>query len=128
MGIDRAYLMWGLAYAVAGMCLGIFMAASQDHGQHVTHAHVLLVGFVLSLAYGIIHKLWLPGVSIKLARLQFLLHQVGAITMVVGLFLLYGRFVSLERLDPVLAMASIAVLGGALLMGFMVLKSRPTVA
>jgi len=126
MSIDQRFLVWGLGYAVAGMALGIFMAASHDHSQHVTHAHTLLVGFVLSLAYGVIHKLWLDAGDSRLAKLQFIVHQVGAITIVVGLFLLYGDILPLRTLDPVLALASIAVLLGALLMLYLTLSALRT--
>ena len=47
--MSRRYLVWALCYAAIGMALGIYMAASHNHGELVTHAHVLLVGFVLSL-------------------------------------------------------------------------------
>ena len=59
IGLDRKYLVFALVYAILGMSLGIFMAASHNHGQFVTHAHLLLIGFVVSLIYGVIHKLWL---------------------------------------------------------------------
>ncbi len=123
MSFDRKYLVWALSYAAAGMSLGIFMAASHNHGQHVTHAHMLLVGFVASLIYGVIHKLWLGEKTATLAKAQFIAHQAGAITMFVGLLLLYGNVVPEAQLDPILAAASITVLAGALLMLFMVLKT-----
>src|SRR5512139_3819367 len=123
MGFDRKYLVWGLAYAAAGMGLGIFMAATHDHGQHITHAHINLVGFVVSLIYGIIHKLWLGVQTSGLARVQFIMHQAGAVTMLVGLLLLYGDTVPEARIEPILALATITVLLGALLMLFMVLKA-----
>ncbi len=124
MSFDRKYLVWALSYAVAGMSLGIFMAASHDYGQRVTHAHILLVGFVVSLIYGVIHKLWLGEKTPRLAKTQFIAHQAGAVTMFVGLLLLYGKIVPVAQLDPILAIASITVLLGALLMLFMVLKSN----
>ena len=48
MRFNRKLLLWALSYTVAGMALGIVMAASHDHAQPVTHAHALLVGFVVS--------------------------------------------------------------------------------
>lgn len=123
MGLDRHYLVWGLAYAAAGMGLGIFMAATHDHGQHITHAHINLVGFVVSLIYGVIHKLWLGAEKSRLAMAQFIVHQAGAVTMLFGLFLLYGDVVPEARIEPVLSLATITVLSGALLMLFMVLKA-----
>ena len=123
MGLDRKYLMFALSYAVLGMGLGIFMAASHNHGQFVTHAHILLIGFVVSLIYGVIHKLWLAEKLPAIAGIQFIVHQVGAATVAVGLFLLYGGFVPMERIEPVPATGSVIVLLGALLMLYMVLTS-----
>ncbi|MGB9130521.1 MAG: hypothetical protein WCB97_12805 [Thiobacillus sp.] len=124
MGFDKKYLVWSLAYVAAGMALGIFMAASHDHAQHVTHAHILLVGFVVSFIYAVIYKLWLGEQTSLLARVQLIAHQAGALTMFSGLFLLYGSIVAPESIEPVLALSSIAVLAAALLMIFMTLKSR----
>lgn len=123
MSFDRKYLVWALGYAAIGMCLGIFMAASHNHAQHVTHAHILLVGFVLSLGYGIIHKLWLGHTNPIIARIQFIVHQAAAVTMFTGLLLLYGNILPEPQLDPILGIASITVLVGALLMLYMVLKT-----
>lgn len=124
MSFDKKYLVWALAYVVVGMCLGIFMAASHDHGQLVAHAHINLVGFLLSFCYGLIHKLWLGQPNQRLASIQFYLHQAATVVMFVGLFLLYGKFVPGERLDPILGLASIAVLLSALLMFSLVLKAK----
>jgi len=123
MSLDRKYLLFALVYAAVGMALGIAMAASRNHVQFVTHAHVLLVGFVLSLLYAIIHKLWLPMGTRTLGTVQFIAHQTGALTLTVGLWLLYGNIVPASNLDPVLAVASIVVLTGVLLMLVLVVKA-----
>lgn len=123
MDFSRKYLIWALCYAVAGMGLGIYMAASHNHGQLVTHAHVLLVGFVLSLIYGIIHRLWLAHPSRAVAMTQFVLHQVATITLSVGLFLLYGGTTPEATVGPVLGIGSIGVLLGMLLMLYLVLRT-----
>ncbi len=131
MGFDRKYLVWALGYAVVGMALGVFMAASHDHGQNSTHVHILLVGFVLSFVYACIHRLWFgaaaPGAGAhapRAAAVQFYIHQAGALIMIAGLFLLFGGRVPPQRIEPVLAIGSIAVLLGALLMFYMVLAAR----
>ena len=125
MGWDRRFLVWSLAYVAVGMALGIFMAASHDHAQHVTHAHILLVGFVVSFIYAVIHKLWLGGQTSRLATLQFIAHQAGAVAMVTGLFLLYGGILRPEKIEPVLAASTIVVFVAALLMILMALKNNP---
>jgi hypothetical protein len=124
MKFDRKYLLSAMAYAVVGMVLGIYMAASQNHGQHVTHAHILLLGFVTSLLYGVIHKNWLDASTPWIATLQLVLHQLGVLGLCVGLFLMYGGLVPPAQLEPVLGVASVAVLVGAVLMFFMAATSR----
>ena len=125
---DRTYLIWALCYAAAGMGLGIYMGVSHDHGQFVTHAHVMLVGFVTSLIYAVIHRLWLTAPSRSLATIQFVLHQAGSLAMFAGLFLIYGRAASEDQAGPVMGAATVAVVLAVLLMLVMVLKAgvRPT--
>ena len=124
MRYDRKYLVWALSYAIAGMCLGIFMAASHNHAQHVTHAHIMLVGFVVSLIYGVIHRLWLGHCSAHLARLQFIAHHAGALAMFTGLLLLYGGMMEEATIEPLLSLASISVLTAAILMLGMAIKAN----
>jgi hypothetical protein len=99
------------------------MAATSNHSELVAHAHILLIGFVVSFIYGIIHRLWLAQPNRTIANLQFILHQVSAIVLSIGLFLVYGNFVEVSKLDPILAAASFGVLLGMLLMIYMVLRS-----
>ena len=123
MNFDRKYLVWSLSFAALGMGLGIFMAASHNHGELATHAHILLIGFVVSFIYGMIHKLWLINPNRALATLQLVLHQAAAITISIGLFLLYGAFVPEDKLEPILASAAVGVLLAMLLMLYMVIRS-----
>jgi len=121
--MDKKFVLTGLGYAIIGLALGIFMAASKNHSHLVTHAHIMLVGFVVSFIYGLCHKLWLNNIVTKLSRAQFYIHQIGTIGLVVGLFLYYGKFVSLEKIDPLLALSSIAVLIAMVLMKVLFIKS-----
>lgn len=121
--MDRKFVLSALVYAIVGLLLGIHMAASQNHGQLVTHAHIMLVGFVVTFIYALCHKLWLGEVSGWLPTAQFYLHQVGVVGMSSGLFLLYGKHIAIETIDPVLAASSMAVLGGMVLMTVLFVKS-----
>lgn len=122
MSLDRRFLLWALGYAAVGISLGLYMAASQNHGELVTHAHILLIGFLLSLVYGIIHKLWLDRPNRLVANVQFVLHQAAAVTVSVCLFLLYGGMVPEPVLAPFLGISSTGVLLGILLMLYMVAR------
>lgn len=124
LSVDRAHLTAGLVYGALGMGLGIYMAASHNHVQLVTHAHLLLAGFLLSLIYAIIHRLWLLEPSRMLSHLQFATHHAGVVLMITGLYLLYGGHGRPEALEPLLAGSSILVLLALLLMLVMVMVLR----
>lgn len=122
MGFDRKFLLWAIAFAIFGLCVGIYMAISKDHSLLVAHAHIMLVGFVVSLIYAIIHKLWLPSPGRGLSWVQHIVHVVSALVLSIGLLLYYSNFHT-EALDPVLGVGSIGVLLGMLMMGWMVLRA-----
>ena len=124
MSFDRKYLICALLFLVAGLSLGIYMAATDNHGELVAHAHILLIGFVVSFIYGIIHKLWLAQPNPLVARIQFVLHVAAALVLSVGLTLLYGNLVARTQVVPILTTGSLAVLIGAVLMLYMVLTTR----
>ena len=98
------YVFTALGYALLGLTLGLYMAASQNHAQMVTHAHILLIGFVISFVYATIYRLWPINSGSVLVKLQFYLHQAGIVLLGGGLFLLYGSFVEPAALDPVLGL------------------------
>ncbi|MCR8922289.1 TonB-dependent receptor [Dasania sp. GY-MA-18] len=121
--MDRKYVLSSFAYAIAGLVLGIYMAASKNHSQLVTHAHIMLLGFVVSFIYGLCHKLWLDGSYPRLARLQYYSHHIGSLVLFVALFLLYQRSLAATTLDPILALASITVLVSVILMATQLIKT-----
>lgn len=114
--MDKKFVLTGLGYAILGLVLGIYMAASKNHGQMVTHAHIMLLGFVVSFIYGALYKVWLKDVRSKLIIPQFILHQIGTFFLLLALFLMFGQFVSNEALEPVLSISSILVLAAMILM------------
>ena len=121
--MDRKYILSSFIYAILGMVLGMFMAASQNHSQFVTHAHIMLAGFLMSFVYGLCHKLWLNNCASPLAKAQFFIHQFGAALMSAGLFLLYGNIVAAETIEHFLALSSIAVLLAMMLMVILFVQS-----
>ncbi|MFC5435291.1 TonB-dependent receptor [Rhodanobacter umsongensis] len=122
MTLDRRFLLCGFAYAIAGMGLGIYMAASHNHTLFVAHAHILLVGFVVSFIYALVHKLWLVGAPARLAVLQFYLHQLATLGLTVGLVLLYAGVFPESTLAPLLGPMSVGVLIAVVLMAWLVIR------
>ena len=122
--MDRKFVAASFGYAIVGLLLGIYMAASHNHGQMVTHAHIMLVGFVVSFIYGVCHKLWLNNNDSGLGKTQFYLHHAGTLVMAVGLFLLYGGHAEPANVEPFLSVSSIAVVVALILMKVLFVKSK----
>ena len=52
--MERHYVLSALGYGLLGLVLGLYMSASGQHQQLVTHAHIMLVGFLLGFAYALL--------------------------------------------------------------------------
>jgi hypothetical protein len=119
----RLHLMLGLAWLVAGMLLGEHMGRTGDHGQMPTHAHIMLVGGVLPVLWALVYRTFALGQGI-FAWLQTGLHHIGAMIMIVGLYLLYGPMAGDEALGPVLGVSSMLVIAATVLMLVLAARAR----
>lgn len=122
--MDRKYLMTAFGYGILGLLLGTIMGATQNHSQMPTHAHIMLLGFVVSFVYGVVYKLWIHGDSGTLGKTQFYVHQVGTAGLLIGLYLLYGGYAGMDRLAPVLGVSSIIALTGMILMKIIIIRDK----
>ncbi|MCH8488977.1 MAG: hypothetical protein LAT81_03470 [Oceanicaulis sp.] len=119
----RLHLMLGLAWLVAGMLLGEHMGRTGDHGQMPTHAHIMLVGGVLPVLWALVYRTFALGQGI-FAWLQTGLHHIGAMIMIVGLYLLYGPMAGDEALGPGLGVSSMLVIAATVLMLVLAARAR----
>ncbi|HID40242.1 MAG TPA: TonB-dependent receptor [Calditrichaeota bacterium] len=120
--MDRKFVGSALIYALLGVLLGMHMMAANNHSQMPTHAHILLVGFVLSFIYGLIHKLWLANPNPGLSQVQYYLHQIGTLVLIVCLYLKYSHIAAQETLSLALNLSSFTVFVGILLMAILFFK------
>jgi uncharacterized membrane protein HdeD (DUF308 family) len=123
--MDRKFVFFGLGWANLGLVLAIYMGITSNHSQLATHAHMMLLGFVVSVIYAVLHKLWLHTTS-KMAIVQFYCHIIGSTSLISGLFLMFGQFMSHEQLEPLLSVGAVLVITGAFLMKLMFIKSCRT--
>ena len=93
----RRYIRVAFVYLVLGLLLGVGMLAFGNDNFQFVHVHMLLVGFVLFLIYGIGYKLLptmffgLPRVaSIGWAEVQFWMANLGLAGMLAGAVLPVG--------------------------------------
>ncbi|PWE16664.1 TonB-dependent receptor [Marinicauda salina] len=115
MKIERLHLLIGLAWLLAGMGLGDAMGRSGDHGQMPTHAHIMLLGGVLSVSWAVLYRVFALAQGL-VAWIQFVLHHAGAAVMVGALYMLYGGRAEEAALGPVLGISGYLVMASVLAM------------
>jgi len=98
--LDRYFIIVGLIFAGAGLFLGENMGRTGDHGQMPTHAHIMLAGFVFSVIYGALYRLWPSMKAGLMPPAQFVLHLIGAVALITALFLYYGGIAEEAQLIP----------------------------
>jgi hypothetical protein len=95
-----------LVYFVAGIGLGIFMAASHDFRLRALHVHLNLLGWVSMALFGIVYRLFPHAARSRLASIHFWLYQGAMPVMMAGLA---GLLLGMQELEPVVALGSVAV-------------------
>lgn len=112
MNISRNFLVIGGLYLLLGIVLGSYMGGSGDHSLAPVHAHINLLGFTLMTVFGLGYRLIPSLAGTGLASAHFWLHQIGALVLLAGLFLMMTGMVAEASIGPVFPVAEIAVLAG----------------
>lgn len=108
---DRLYIMTGFVWLIFGMVFGIYLGVTEQLNFSNSHAHANLIGFVISILFGLLCRNWPALLASKLALLQFLLFEIGAVLLVAGKYNIDGG-----GKGVLTAPGSIMVVLGALLM------------
>jgi hypothetical protein len=93
-------------YIIAGITLGIVMAASHDHSMHPVHAHLNLLGWVAMSLFGLFYRAIPVAAETKLAKAHFWIYVPSHFAQMVLLAMLYRGYTSVE---PALGLFSILV-------------------
>ncbi|MZR29491.1 hypothetical protein [Sneathiella litorea] len=107
-------------YIILGMIMGIYMAATKDHSQMPTHAHLNLLGWVTMGLMGLVYKNWPAVAEAKLAKLTYWLAHVSVIGITVGIGLLYAGMMQYE---PIAIISSLVALFNMALFAFLFFKN-----
>jgi hypothetical protein len=111
-GTARNFFVLAIAYGILGMMLGLHMAMSQDHTQMPTHAHTMVLGWLMSAVFAFFYHLFPEIGRSPLAKIHFALTAVSGILLLITLYLFVAGNTAVE---PVLGIASIAFFLGMLL-------------
>ena len=82
--IDRFYILAGFVWLIIGMVFGIYLGITDQLQFSNSHAHANLLGFVISVLFGLMYRCWPSLMASRLAMPQFAIYQVGAIVLVAG--------------------------------------------
>jgi|SRR3954467_2526941 hypothetical protein len=107
--ISNWFFRLAVLWLLAGVTLGLVMAASHDHSAFPAHAHMNLLGWVSMSIFGVFYRLLPAAASSKLAKAHFWIYVPAHFVQMVTLFMLVKGNADVE---PVLAIASFAVAAG----------------
>jgi cbb3-type cytochrome oxidase subunit 1 len=119
-GTARNFFTMAVIYSLLGMMLGLSMAMSHDHSQLPTHAHIMVLGWLMSAVFAFFYHLVPAARASRLAIVHFWIAAASSIGMFVGLFVLYGGNPAIE---PVLAVSALAYFASTLLFAFIALSA-----
>ena len=109
----NAFFMMAAFYILIGTCWGMYMSVTHDFSTSPAHAHLNLLGFMsLSVMGGFYATLGrdTPG---WLLKANFFLNNIGVISMITALTLLFTQKATIAQLTPLF------MLGGPLIiLGF----------
>ncbi|MEC9343026.1 MAG: hypothetical protein VYD64_04185 [Pseudomonadota bacterium] len=81
-----AFLAFGVLCVLVGMAYGIHMAAQQDYTTAPAHAHLNLLGFVLSAIFAFYYHL-VPSAQGPTGWAHFVIHAVAVVLMFPGVIM-----------------------------------------
>jgi hypothetical protein len=119
--VSNLFMRLAAIWLVAGVTLGIVMAASHNHTMFPVHAHINLLGWVSMAVFAAFYRAWPAAAASLLARWHFWLYVPAHFVMMVTLAILYS---GVPAIEPVLAAASFVVALGVVC--FAVLVWRQT--
>jgi len=109
-------------FVIAGMAIGIAMAATHDHSVFPAHAHLNLLGWVSLFLIGIYYRLnpWLD-VS-RAALVQVVVWILGTIVLTIGVAAIYLGHPAAE---PIAIVGSLIVFVDMLFFDLLVFRPAP---
>ena len=117
------FLRLAVLYLVAGVGLGLYMAASKDHSMFPVHAHLNLLGWVTLALFGLFYRFVPAAARTKLAKLHFWIYVPANFVQMVLLAMFMAGTPAVEP-----ALGAVSMLVGAAIVLFAIVVWRHTPA
>ncbi len=106
-------------FVIAGMAMGIGMAATQNHAIMPAHAHLNLLGWVSLFLFGIYYERRPSLDASRLARIQVVLWSLGTVLLTIAVAAIHLGYTAA---DPIAALASLVVLAAMILFAYFIFR------
>lgn len=118
MNISRSFMLVGIVFLIVGIPIGIYMGAAGNYDLAPLHAHLNLLGFVLMTLFGVVYHVFPKMAESKLSLVHFWLHAIGAVVLLIMLYLLLSGQITEAGMVPVAPIAEFAIFIGILCFGW----------
>ncbi|MGI9394449.1 MAG: hypothetical protein ACR2OY_07365 [Boseongicola sp.] len=118
MDVSRNFLITGAVFLVVGLLIGMYMGGSGDHSLSLAHAHINLIGFVLSAIFALTYRSYANMEASQLATYHFWLHLAGAVVVNVMLVMMLTGRITEAGMAPIAPIVELAIVIGVLLFLF----------
>ncbi len=122
VNLSNWFLRLAVLYLIAGVGLGLYMAASNNHAMFPVHAHLNLLGWVTLALFGLFYRLVPAAAGTTLAKLQFWLYVPAHFLQMVLLAMFFAGFAAVE---PALGAVSMLVGVAIVMFAVVVWKNTP---
>ncbi len=112
-------------FVIAGMAMGIGMAASQNHAIMPAHAHLNLLGWVSLFLFGIYYERRPALDGSRVALTQVVVWSVGTVVLTIAVAAIHLGY---HEADPVAGLASLLLLAAMLLFAYFVFRPARDIA
>jgi len=112
-------------FVIAGMAMGIGMAATQDHSIMPAHAHLNLLGWVSLFLFGIYYERRPALDQSRLAFIQVVTWSIGTVVLTIAVAAIHLGYTAA---DPIAALASLIVLTAMVMFAYFVFRPVRTIA
>jgi hypothetical protein len=119
--LSRRWFLCAISYFVAGISLGVYMGASQDHTLYPVHAHINLLGWASMALTGLLYRVFPAAAQSALARWHFWLFQAGVPVLLAAVTAIH---LGHKEYGPAAGVSSIAVLVSVLLFWWAIFSAR----
>jgi hypothetical protein len=123
INMSNWFLRLAVLYLIAGVGLGLYMAASNNHTMFPVHAHLNLLGWVTLALFGLFYRLVPAATGTKLAKLHFWLYVPAHFVQMMLLALFFLGFAAVEP-----ALGAVSMLVGVAIVMFAVVVWKHTPA